>query len=158
LISQPINRLGRPGTARFVVVLLLVWQGYGYAMVLFLAGLSTIPPELHEAAKMDGAGWFTSLVRITIPLLRPILVFVLLMSLIGGFRLFEEPVMLFPRGVGPLGGPERVALTPVLKLYDEGFQRFNLGYASAVSYGLFIVTSIASIALYRFLAGGGKSK
>ncbi|MCU6791093.1 sugar ABC transporter permease [Paenibacillus sp. WQ 127069] len=137
--------LGVPWAARLVVIIMMSWTAYGYKMVLFLSGLSTIPEELYESAKIDGARWWDSFVHITIPMLRPIMLFVVITSIINGFRLFDEPQLLFQSASQPIGGPDHAVLTVVMRYYDVAFHNFEFGYGSAIAYSLFIVISIFSI-------------
>ena len=92
---ESIYWLGNAWPSRIVVILMIVWKNYGYMMIMFLSGLSSIPDELYEAARIDGAKWWGCFTRITIPLLRPIFVFVITTSVINGFKLFDEPQLLF---------------------------------------------------------------
>ncbi|SFK97219.1 cellobiose transport system permease protein [Paenibacillus sp. 1_12] len=137
--------LGFPWAARLVVILMMSWTAYGYKMVLFLSGLSTIPEELYESAKIDGARWWDSFIHITIPMLKPIMLFVVITSIINGFRLFDEPQLLFQSASQPIGGPDHAVLTVVMRYYDVAFHNFEFGYGSAIAYSLFIVISIFSI-------------
>lgn len=137
--------LGVPWAARLVVIIMMSWTAYGYKMVLFLSGLSTIPEELYESAKIDGARWWDSFIHITIPMLRPIMLFVVITSIINGFRLFDEPQLLFQSASQPIGGPDHAVLTVVMRYYDVAFHNFEFGYGSAIAYSLFIVISIFSI-------------
>jgi cellobiose transport system permease protein len=156
LITEQINWLGKPGYARFVVILMLWWKYYGYHMVFVMAGLSTIPESLYEAARIDGANWRVLFFRITLPLLKPVLTFVVTMSIIGGFQMFDEPHLLFSGPSMPLGGPEGSVLTPVLNFYDNAFQRFNLGYGASIAYGLFVIIFIFSMITMSIMNRGNK--
>jgi ABC-type sugar transport system permease subunit len=150
-VKEPYYWLGYPLGSRVVVIILCFWKYFGYMMVMFLAGLSTIPEELYEAARIDGAGWFQSFSRITIPMLRPIMTFVTTMSIIGGWKLFDEPKLLFPDASQPIGGPERSVLTVVLKFYDTSFRSFDFGYGASIAYGLFMVIFIFSLITIRVM-------
>lgn len=156
ILSDPVNWLGIPWNARFVVILMLWWKYYGYFMVIILAGLSTIPETLYEAAKIDGARWRDTFFRITIPMLRPILTFLVTMSIIGGFQMFDEPQVLFQGAAMPLGGPDAAALTVVMNFYDTAFQRFNFGYGASIAYGLFIIIFIFSTITLRIMNRGNE--
>jgi ABC-type sugar transport system permease subunit len=137
--------LGVPWASRAVVVSMIVWKGYGYNMVMFLAGLSTIPGELYEAAKIDGANWWQGFRKITLPMLRPIFVFVVTTSIINAWKLFDEPQLLFSGNTQPIGGPERSVLTVIMSYYESAFRQFQFGYGSAIAYVLFIIIAIFSI-------------
>ena len=99
--AESVYWLGHAWTARAVVIFMLIWKNYGYKMIMFLSGLSTIPDELYEAAKIDGASWWARFTKITIPLLKPIFVFVIITSVINGFKLFDEPQLLFNSAGSP---------------------------------------------------------
>ncbi|HEY5585216.1 MAG TPA: sugar ABC transporter permease [Ruminiclostridium sp.] len=157
IIDQPIYWLGNTLTARTVVVLLIFWRTYGYMMVMFLTGLSTIPNELYEAAKVDGASWFTSFTKITVPLLRPIMTFVVTMSIIGGWKLFDEARLLFSGGSLPSEGPNNSILTIVMNYYNTSFSRFEFGYGSAMGYGLFAIIFAFSLISMKIMNRGEES-
>jgi ABC-type sugar transport system permease subunit len=148
---EPIYWLGTAWSARAVVIFMDIWHGYGYMMVIFLSGLATIPDELYEAAKIDGAKWRHSFFRITIPMLRPIFAFVITTSVINGFRLFDEPQLLFSSAFMALGGPDRAAMTVVMRFYEASFRQFEFGYGSAMAYCLFIIIAVVSFFLVKVL-------
>jgi cellobiose transport system permease protein len=143
--------LGHAWAARVVVIVMLTWTLFGYKMVLFLAGLSTIPEELYESAKIDGAKWKDSFFHITIPMLKPIMTFVIITSIITGFRLFDQPQLLFSSEAQPIGGPDQAVLTVVMRYYQVSFQNFEFGYGSATAYSLFIVIAIFSFIFIKIL-------
>lgn len=127
------------------IILLLVWQFTGLNSLYFLAGLQNIPRELEEAAAIDGANWFTILTRITIPLLRPVILFVVITAINGSYQIFTQPYLLTN------GGPSDQSLSMVMYLYNTGFSYFNLGYASAIGYTLvLIVVTLAILNLRVF--------
>ncbi len=138
LIQQPISFLADANWSMPVLVIMAVWGGIGYTMILFLAGLQNIPNEYFEAAAIDGANNSQSFWHLTLPLLRPTTVFVVITGIIGAFQVFEPIYILFATSEG-LGGVLDSALTVVPYLYDEGFRLFHLGYASAIAWILFIV-------------------
>src|SRR5438045_1186831 len=105
------------GWARASTGRLALWAWLRYSMLIMLAGLQAIPPELAEAARVDGAGPVTVFFRITVPLLRPVIVFSITLSIIGTFSLFTEPAILF----NPAGGPAHSAQTPVLEIWQTTF-------------------------------------
>jgi multiple sugar transport system permease protein len=123
-----------PNTALPAIMAMDVWAASGYYMVIFLAGLEAIPRELYDAAKLEGAGRWDTLVHITLPLLRPTLLFVLVVNTIRSLQIFAE-VFVMTRG-----GPLHRTTTVVYALYEEAFYRFNLGYASAIAYLLFAIS------------------
>lgn len=151
---ESIYWLGNEWASRAVVILMEVWKGYGYMMIMFLSGLSTIPDELYEAARIDGASWIQSFRRITIPMLRPIFTFVVTTSVINGFKLFDEPQLLFSGTTQPIGGPGRAVMTVVMRFYEASFVGFEYGYGSALAYCLFIIIAIASSILFKVINRG----
>jgi oligogalacturonide transport system permease protein len=133
--AEPVNWLGEPAYAMFTVVLLRLWQ-FGSAMVIFLAGLQGIPNDLYEAARLDGASRWQMFRRITLPLLTPVVFFNLIMQVIQAFQEFNGPYVI--TGGGPL---KSTYLLPLM-IYDEAFKYFEVGYASALSWCLFIIVGI----------------
>lgn len=136
--------LGTPSLAIPVLVTVAVWGGMGGTMILFVAGLRAIPVELYEAAAIDGASGAQPFWRVTLPMLRPTLLYIVITGTIGAFQIFNEPYLLFG-GVTGAGGLLDSALTLVTYLYDRGFSRFQLGYASAVAWVLFIIVFILTL-------------
>lgn len=134
--------------ARFSLCLLIVWGWLGYNMVIMLAGLQTIPHELTEAARIDGANAVQAFFRITIPLLRPVILFSVILSTIGSFGLFNETQALFrsTRGAGPL----RSTLTPLVFIYDQAFGRFRLGRAAAAGYIYFAFIFVLTLLQLKY--------
>ena len=122
---------------------MMIWRWLGVNMIYMLAGLQAIPQELYEAASVDGAGMLGKFFRITIPMLKPVIVFALILSTIGTVGMFAEVQQLTD------GGPMNSTMTPVLYLYNTAFRWFKFGYASSMAYVLFIVTSALSIAQLR---------
>lgn len=134
--------------ARFSLCLLIVWGWLGYNMVIMLAGLQTIPHELTEAARIDGANAVQAFFRITIPLLRPVIVFSVILSTIGSFGLFSETQALF-RSTGG-AGPLRSTLTPLVYIYDQAFGRFRLGRAAAAGYVYFAFIFVLTLVQLKY--------
>ncbi len=129
--------LSDPKFAMWSIVIFFAWFMTGYNAVLFVAGMQGIPPSLYEAADIDGASWWQKFRGITVPLLRPTTFFVVATTTILGLQIFTEPYILMGPQLPP-SGPDNATLTPVVQLYQEGFQRFNQGYASALAWVLFI--------------------
>jgi lactose/L-arabinose transport system permease protein len=144
----PLSWLDTPWTARISLVLLVMWAWVGYHMIIMLAGLQTIPQDLNEAATVDGASPLQVFVHITIPLMRPVLLFSLVLSTIGSFNLFTELVSLFPSTGG--SGPLNSTITPGLYIFNQGFRNFRFGYASAVAYVYFILVFLIMLVERRF--------
>ena len=130
----PIDWLGDPHWAMPGIVLLAVWRNFGYNMLIFVAGLGSIPEELYEAAAIDGAGAWRRFLHVTLPGLAPIFVFVGITTMIGFFQLFAEPYVMTQ------GGPLRSTTSLVLLMYEEGFRWWRMGVASAIALILLLVT------------------
>jgi len=135
----PVDWLGDPAWAMPAIILLAVWKNFGFNMVIFVAGLQSIPERLYEAARLDGATRWQELRFVTLPMLLPTTTFVVLMTLIGHFQLFAEPYVMTQ------GGPEDSTRSIVLLLYEQGFRWWNLGQASAISVLLFGVVLVATL-------------
>jgi multiple sugar transport system permease protein len=133
--------LGDPRWAMPALILLAVWRGFGYATVIFLAGLQNVPEELYEAARIDGAGEWKQFLHVTIPQLGPTFVFVGIITAIGFLQVFAEPYVMTPDG-----GPLNATLTIVMLMYREGFRWWNMGYAAAVAFILFALVLAATLA------------
>jgi multiple sugar transport system permease protein len=125
------------------IIVISVWKGLGYNMVLFLAGLSGMPQELFEAARIDGANRWKEFINITLPMLSPTTFFVLVISLISSFQVFDQTYVLTK------GGPQDATITLVYYVYQTGFQQLRMGYASAIAYVLFFFT-LAIVAVAWF--------
>ena len=134
---QPIDWLASPTWTLPSIMVMSIWACLGYNMILFLAGLQTIPHVMYEAAEIDGAGFWKKFFNVTLPLLRPTIVFVAMMSFIFSFQVFEQ-VYIMTGGQGGIGGVLNSGLTIVAYLYDKGFQKFEMGYASALAYIIFL--------------------
>ncbi len=128
------------------IIIYSLWHFTGYNTVIFLAGLANIPPELEEAAHVDGAGAWSTFWKVTWPLLSPTTYFVLFISMIGSFKVF---VQIYQFTVGT-GGPDRAAETIGFYLYQEAFQHFRAGYASAISVIFFLIIVVVTGAQMRF--------
>jgi len=152
LAAENINWLGNPATARLIVILMIVWKNFGYYLLIYLAGLSTIPEEISEAAKVDGANGWQSFWKITVPYLRPMTVFLVLTSIISGFQLYDEPYLLYSSQNSAMGGPGRSCMTAIMYFYDQTFKSSTrLGYGAAVSYGLFLIIMLVSMIVSRLI-------
>lgn len=156
LSSEGINWLGNPRYAPLVVALMIIWKYTGYYMALYLAGITSIPEELYEAAKVDGSSALNTFFRITVPMLKPITIFIVITSIIGGLQLFDEPNLMFTTGIGSVvGGPERSCLTIVWNFYDISFKTTTrFGYGSAVAVTLFVLIVIISLIGMKFMNRG----
>ena len=130
----PIDWLGDPRWAMPSIILLSVWKNFGYNMLVFLAGLSSIPEELYEAAALDGAGAWHRFRHITLPMLGPTFVFVGVVTMIASFQIFSEPYVMTQ------GGPLKSTTTLVLLMYEQGFRWWRLGLSAAIAVVLFLLT------------------
>jgi multiple sugar transport system permease protein len=133
-----------PGWALWAVILLSAWQ-FGAPMVIFLAGLQQIPQDMHDAAAVDGAGWWRRLLSITIPMLSPVIFFNLVLEIIHAFQAFTSAFIIS----SGRGGPADSTLFYTLYLYERGFSDFRMGYASAMAWVLLIVIAIVTALLFR---------
>ncbi len=143
----PVPWLEAEWPARVSLCLLVIWGWLGYNMVIMLAGLQTIPRELTEAAQIDGASPVQAFFRITIPLLRPVILFSVILSTAGTFALFNEVMAL--TGVNP-GGPKHAVLTPFVHVYQVAFDRLRFGRASALSYVYALLIFVLTLIQNRF--------
>jgi multiple sugar transport system permease protein len=139
--------LNSPGLAMPSLAVMSIWWGAGGNMLIYLAGLRGIPDEYYEAARMDGAGAWARFRHVTLPLLRPALLFCLVMSLIGSSQVFGQSYILTG------GGPHYSTLTVVLYMYQTGFSLYRMGYACAVAYVLFALVLGLTVVQYRLVAG-----
>lgn len=139
---DPISWLSEPQMVKPAVILLVAWRWTGLFMVYFLAGLQSIPKELHEAAQVDGAGPAKAFLFVTLPSLRPIVLFVLVAVTTDSLRIFDEPFILNRFSLGASGGPEDAGLSLSMYMYRIGFQYRDLGYASAIGIAIFALALI----------------
>jgi multiple sugar transport system permease protein len=135
--------LGDPNWAMPALIIMSVWKGFGYNMVLFLAGLQGIPVSIYEAATIDGAGAWQRFWRITLPLLSPTIFLAVVLTVISSFQVFDQALVMTN------GGPANATNTIVLYIYQNGFQFFRMGYASAIAWVLFAVIFIFTLAQMR---------
>lgn len=142
--AERIAWLNEPWGIKVAIAAMVVWRWTGYNAIIYLAGLQAIPDDLYEAAKVDGATQWNLFKDITVPLLRPVILFTLITSSIGGLQLFTEPQIL----VGNTGGPNNEGLTMVLYLYQQAFVQNQFGYGAAIGWGLFAIIVLFSIANY----------
>jgi ABC-type sugar transport system permease subunit len=133
------------------LILATLWQYMGFNMVYFLAALQNVPKELNEAAKMDGANWWKRFRHVTLPAITPVGSFVVLLSIIGSFQVFELPFLLLQGSTGV----DNKGLTIVGYLYQTGFQSGDLGYASAIGWTIAIVLAVCA-GLQRLLSAGSE--
>jgi len=144
---QPVDWHADFWGVKMAIAAMVIWRWTGYNAIIFLAGLQNINTELYEAAKIDGASTFQIFRKITIPLLKPVIIFVIITSTIGGMQIFAEPQIL----VGNSGGPGGGGMTIVLYLYQQAFEKNLYGYGSAIAIGLFIIIMLFSLFNYLLL-------
>lgn len=146
----PIDWLGTTTWAMPSLILLSVWKNFGYNMLVFLAGLQSIPEELYEAAALDGAGSWRRFRHVTLPMLGPTFVFVGVVTMIASFQVFSEPYVMTQ------GGPLKSTLTLVLFMYEQGFRWWRLGYSAAIAVVLFGLTLVGTLVQLRMQARAAK--
>jgi multiple sugar transport system permease protein len=140
-----VNWLGDPRWAMPAIILMAIWKNFGYNMIIFVAGLQSIPTTLYEAARVDGAGPWQQFRRITVPALRPMLMFVGIITMIGYFQIFTEPYVL----TGCTGGPLNATLSLVMYMYKQGFRWWNIGFAATVALVLFVIILAGTLVQMR---------
>ena len=138
-----IDWLGDPHWAMPAIILLAVWKNFGYNMLIFIAGLQSIPQSLYEAAELDGAGAWERFRHVTLPGLGPTFVFVGVTTMLGFFQLFAEPYVMTQ------GGPLKSTTTLVLFMYEEGFRWWRMGNAAAIAFVLFAIMLVGSLVQMR---------
>jgi lactose/L-arabinose transport system permease protein len=137
--------LSTPDAAMAVIMIALTWRWAGYNAIIILAGLQSIPEDVYEAATLDGVSKTRQFIFITLPLLRPVIVLCVVLSVIGTMQLFSEPFLITNRG-----GPGQATETLGLFLYRQGFGAFNFGYASAIAYTIAAIAMAISLLNLRF--------
>ncbi|WP_034337325.1 carbohydrate ABC transporter permease [Deinococcus misasensis] len=145
-VNQGLNSIGLPSVdwlnqatpAMIVIMLAMTWRWMGYNAIIMLAGLQSIGNEVYEAAAIDGANKWTTFWKITLPLMRPSILFTLVLSVFGTLQLYTEPALI------TAGGPGNATMTIGTYLYQQGFRSFNFGYASAIAYGVAILGAVVS--------------
>ena len=140
---DPIDWLGDPDWAMPTIILFAVWKNFGYNMIILLAGLQAIPRDLYEAARIDGASCPQQFRHITLPSLLPMLLMVAILTMTGYFQLFAEPYVITE------GGPVQSTMSVLYLMFNDGFQWWNLGVASAVAFVLFLLMLAATFVLVR---------
>ncbi|KQX45780.1 carbohydrate ABC transporter permease [Paenibacillus sp. Root444D2] len=145
-----IEWINDPFWVKVAVSVMVIWRWTGYNAIIYLAGLQSIPHDLYEAATIDGASRKQQFFSITLPLLKPIILFTVILSTIGGMQLFTEPLIL----VGNTGGATKGGLTLVLYLYNQAFGNQLFGYASAIAWMLFLIIGIFSFLNWKFVSRG----
>ena len=145
----PIDWLGDPHASLPAILIFVSWKTFGYNMIIFLAALQTVPRELEEAARIDGAGWWTRLRHVTLPAIAPTFLLVSVLTVAAMFQLFAEP------DVMTQGGPAQSTVTILYFMYEEGFKWWNLGSGAAVAFLLFLCILAVTLVQLRLARRGG---
>jgi multiple sugar transport system permease protein len=153
LINMALGGLGITGPAWLAdpvlampsIIAMAVWRNLGFAMIVFLAGLQAIPAMLYEAAAIDGAGRWQGFRYVTLPMLRPTILFMTVITTIGYLQLFEEPFVMTN------GGPLDKTLSITMYMYQQGFTFFHQGFASSIAYVLFVIVAFVAFLQFKFL-------
>lgn len=149
--NLPVNWLGRAANIKPAIAILVIWKYFGFNVVLYTAGLSTIAKDYYEAAEIDGATTLQSFWHITLPLLRPMIFFAVTLTIIGQMQLFDEPFIL----TGGTGGTGQAGMTVAMYLYRTGFEWLEMGTAAAMSWLLFMVIGTATLVHFFFFGRSG---
>lgn len=142
-ISEPPKWLGSTDAAMWAIIIVAIWQAIGYNIVVYMAGLTNIPDDLYEAAEIDGATWLQRFTRITFPLLGPTTFFLSITAIVASFKVFDLIAFLTE------GGPNNSTNVLVYYIYEEGFRNFRMGYASALSWALFLIIAVITLITWR---------
>lgn len=137
-IDWQANRLA----SHIALSTMIMWRWTGYNALIYLAGLQSIPKDLYDAAAIDGASRWKTFLHVTLPGIRPVIIFTVILSTIGGLQIFAEPLVF---GSGVSGGSNNQFLTTTLFLYGQAFRSFQLGYASAIAWILFLVIVLTAL-------------
>ncbi|GAA1695221.1 sugar ABC transporter permease [Kribbella yunnanensis] len=144
--------LGQPWGIKIAISTMIVWQWAGYNTIIYLAGLQAIPKEQYEAAKVDGAGPARTFFSITLPQLRPVVLFTVVTSTIGGLQTFTEPQVM----VGNSGGVGQSGMTIVMYFYQQAFLNNDYGYAAAIALSIFMLVLLFTAINWKLVGGRGK--
>lgn len=155
ITASPIDWLGSTATAPYVISVISAWMWFGNSFIMLMAGVQGISKDYYEAASIDGAGRMKTFTKITIPLLKPILLYVGITSLIGGLQMFDLPFLICG---GTAGNPSGSTQTVVMYLYKFGFETNQVGYASAVAYVLFAIILLFSVLQFQMMYGKKKGE
>jgi cellobiose transport system permease protein len=165
IVNAALEAIGLPAVPwlsdslaiKIVIAMLMSWQWTGYNAIIYLAGLQAIPTQLYEAAKIDGAGPVQTFFRITLPMLRPIILFTLIVSTVTGLQSFTEPQVLFgsTASINPnSGGPGQAGMTMMLYFYHQAFDNNDYGYGAAIVWALFLLILLFVLINWRLVTRG----
>lgn len=143
LFGLHVNWLMNPKTALLAVMIMTIWKDFGYAVVMYMAGLYSLPSDAMEAAKVDGASAWQTFQYITLPLLKPMTLFVVITSIISYIQAYVQILIMTE------GGPGTATYLASYIIYDEAFVKYNFGYASALSFVMFLITAICTWLSFR---------
>lgn len=146
IMNKPIDWLGSTTTAPYVVSMISAWLWFGNSFIILMAGVQGISKDYFDAARIDGAGRWKIFSKITLPLLKPILLYVTITSMIGGIQMFDIPFLISD---GTAGSPSGKLQTAIMYMYKFGFETRQVGYASAVAYVIFLIILVLSIVQFR---------
>jgi putative chitobiose transport system permease protein len=147
---ERVGFLTDPDFALYSIMFVTLWQGLGYYMILYLAGIQSIPNELEEAARLDGAGAWDCFWHVTVPMLKPTVALCTIISCISALKVFGEIFVMTPQG-----GPNQSTLTMVYYIYQKGFEDFDMGYSAAIALVLAAVVGVISWLNVRYFRDGG---
>lgn len=153
IINKAVDWLGSTATAPYVISVIGAWMWFGNSFIMLMAGVQGISRDYFEAAAIDGAGRWRIFWQITIPLLKPILLYVSITSLIGGLQMFDLPFLMCG---GTIGNPSGTTQTVVMYLYKFGFETNQVGFASAIAYTLFMIILVISVIQFKLVYGNKK--
>ena len=146
---DPVDWLGNPRTSLPAILLFVTWKTFGYNMVIFLAALQSVSGDLLDAARVDGASWWTRLRHVILPTIAPTVLLVSILTVAGMFQLFAEPYVMTQ------GGPEQSTVTVLYFMYEEGFKWWNLGSGAAVAFILFLCILVVTLLQLRVARRAG---
>ncbi|MBQ9612920.1 MAG: sugar ABC transporter permease [Lachnospiraceae bacterium] len=154
ILDSPFYWLQNPIAIKLIISIMIIWRYLGYYIMMFLASMTSISPEIYEAARVDGATSSQTFWKITVPVLRNSIFFLAITSVIGGLKMFEEPMLIFSGWgsafAGAAGGPNNAALTVMWKFYNDAYRLdTRVGYAAAESYVLFAIIMIITVIMFR---------
>ena len=143
ILGLDINWLMNPKTALLAIMIMTIWKDFGYAVVMFMAGLYSLPSDAMEAARVDGASSWQTFKYLTLPLLKPMTLFVVITSIISYIQAYVQVLILTE------GGPGTATYLSSYIIYNEAFVKYNFGYASAMSFVLFVITAVFTWLSFR---------
>ncbi|GAA1988092.1 sugar ABC transporter permease [Amycolatopsis minnesotensis] len=154
--ADPVSWESHRWSSHLVIALIVMWRWTGYNALLYLAAMRSVPVELYEAAELDGASRWRTFWAVTVPSIRPTIIFTVVVATIGGLQLFAEPQLFDSSGTKGVGGNERQFQTVTMYLYEKGIGLLDAGYAATISWVLFVVCAVCALlnfSLVRRIAG-----